>query len=131
MAEQLKFLADTFGLGVLVTNQVTTANKHSPTAVSSDVVASLGLAWYHFVNTRIVFQYQSQTGALLCFVLLIVVLVRQLIITKSSMSPVVSMLYHITAKGIEAASDPAVQVAPSVDPNNFWGWQRCVSCLFS
>ena len=42
VAEQLKFLADTFGLGVLVTNQVTTANKHSPTAVSSDVVASLG-----------------------------------------------------------------------------------------
>jgi len=66
LAATMKFLAEQFGLSILVTNQVTTKfNQPNATTAetaesklfdASSLSAALGVAWAHSVNTRFSFQ---------------------------------------------------------------------------
>ena len=97
-ASMLKYLAETFHIPVLVSNQVTTKSEKFgflPEKVAAAqvmeeekqfsatyVTPALGTLWAHCVNTRLVMDSMGTY--------------RRLTIAKSPMSPVVSMKYHVT-----------------------------------
>lgn len=108
----LKYLAETFHIPVVVTNQITTrfvgegpggGNSLNRTEAFQDVdggvdaepeeddgsrvTAALGNTWSHAVNTRLIVQYLDETF-------------RQILISKSPIAPFASFVYTIQAKGI-------------------------------
>lgn len=103
--QTLKYLAETFNIPILVTNQVTTkfqsnlpahskhksasAIPHQPAAERNSfrdgeafLTAALGPAWSHCVNTRVVLEQTPQT--------------RLLTVAKSPIAPVTQMNFEIT-----------------------------------
>jgi len=58
IACQLKFLGETFGIPIVVTNQIMARfkddNATGPEAYRSSITAALGVSWAHAVNTRLV-----------------------------------------------------------------------------
>lgn len=102
-AATLKYLAEAFFIPVVVTNQITTkigqvtsmqADQHETErkAVLEDergfVTAALGNTWGHSVNTRLVLQYRDGDTD------------RELIISKSPVSPAAQFVYSIKSEGI-------------------------------
>ncbi|XP_020603689.1 DNA repair protein RAD51 homolog 2-like [Orbicella faveolata] len=100
------YLAETFHIPVVVTNQITTrfvnARSSSGSAAfqdvdgadaepddddSSHVTAALGNTWSHAVNTRLIVQYMDERF-------------RQVLISKSPVAPFASFVYTIHAQGI-------------------------------
>lgn len=107
----LKYLAETFHIPVVVTNQITTrfvgagsgagnslnevealqdvdgADAEPEEEDGSHVTAALGNTWSHAVNTRLIVQYLDDKF-------------RQILISKSPLAPFASFVYTIQAKGI-------------------------------
>lgn len=107
----LKYLAETFHIPVVVTNQITTrfvgagsgagnslnevealqdvdgADAEPEEENGSHVTAALGNTWSHAVNTRLIVQYLDDKF-------------RQILISKSPLAPFASFVYTIQAKGI-------------------------------
>lgn len=97
----LKNLAETLGIAVVVTNQVTSQfpssdatasleNKNSDVALTSGpehIVPALGITWAHSVNTRFLLQFKSSDQ-------------RQLLLAKSPLAPYTSAIYTIQSTGI-------------------------------
>ncbi|KAL9953379.1 hypothetical protein ACROYT_G040788 [Oculina patagonica] len=99
----LKYLAETFHIPVVVTNQITTrflgasgsaafqdvdgADAEPDEDDGSHVTAALGNTWSHAVNTRLIVQYLDEKF-------------RQVSISKSPVAPFASFVYTIHAKGI-------------------------------
>ncbi|XP_050014403.1 DNA repair protein RAD51 homolog 2 isoform X7 [Alexandromys fortis] len=104
-ASLLKYLAETFSLPVILTNQITThlsgalpsqADLVSPaddlslsegTSGSGCVVAALGNTWSHCVNTRLILQYLDSER-------------RQILIAKSPLASFTSFVYTIKGEGL-------------------------------
>lgn len=55
----LKYLAETFSIPVIVTNQVTTARNAQEESV---LQAALGNTWSHSVNTRLIIEYKNTSS---------------------------------------------------------------------
>lgn len=102
----LKYLAETFHIPVVVTNQITTrfvnAGSSSRSMAFQDVdgadaepddddshhvTAALGNTWSHAVNTRLIVQYVDEKF-------------RQILISKSPVAPFASFVYTIHGQGI-------------------------------
>ncbi|XP_031564832.1 DNA repair protein RAD51 homolog 2-like isoform X1 [Actinia tenebrosa] len=104
----LKYIAETFNIPVVVTNQITTRyNEVDPYSDkilqevadldggdietdddgSSHVMAALGNTWSHAVNTRLIVQYLDD-------------LYRQIIVSKSPIAPFGIFTYTIQTKGV-------------------------------
>jgi len=126
----LKYLAETFHIPVVVTNQITTrfvglgtgagnplnsseafedvdgADAEPEGDDGSHVTAALGNTWSHAVNTRLIVQYLDDRF-------------RQVLISKSPVAPFASFVYTIQAGGIflehqntsrqERGGDPSLQ----------------------
>ncbi len=94
-ASRLKYLAESFRIPVLVTNQVTTAIGSSAGGGGNTTIltAALGPMWAHAVNTRLVMAAQQDpaTGHQL----------RVMTIAKSPAAPNISLAYRVTGKGVE------------------------------
>lgn len=105
IASMLKFAAERFHVPVLVSNQVTSAVRHTPvtlphtpsvqhtSGVSSGgggggtfLTPALGVIWSHSINTRLALDFPPNALKLEH---------RRLTLAKSSMSPVLTMLYSI------------------------------------
>ncbi|KAM5273625.1 DNA repair protein RAD51 homolog 2 [Ctenodactylus gundi] len=104
-ASLLKYVAEEFSIPVILTNQITThlnrahasqADLVSPaddsplsegTSGSSCVVAALGNAWSHSVNTRLILQHLDSER-------------RQILIAKSPLAPFTSFVYTIKEEGL-------------------------------
>lgn len=89
-ASCLKFLAESFRISILVTNQVMSQFDGSRT---ESLKAALGPLWAHAVNTRLVMSIrrsESNNDE-----------VRTVIIAKSPTSPNICMAYRISEKGLE------------------------------
>lgn len=99
-ASKLKFLAESFRIPVLVTNQVTTA-----VSGSGGLTAALGPTWAHAVNTRLIMAAQQdlETGAQL----------RVLTVAKSPIAPLTSVVYAITKGGVEWLENAHIPQAPA------------------
>jgi len=67
-ASRLKFLAESFRIPVLVTNQVTTliGSRGDGNRSRGSVTAALGPMWAHAVNTRLVMAAQQGEGDTFC-----------------------------------------------------------------
>ncbi|XP_064602451.1 DNA repair protein RAD51 homolog 2-like [Liolophura sinensis] len=94
----LKYLAETFSIPVIVTNQITTyfgtiGQTHETDDVvslegSQDyVTAALGNTWSHSVNTRLILQYHRGNQ-------------RQLLVAKSPAAPFTVFTYTIQPQGL-------------------------------
>jgi RAD51-like protein 1 len=95
-ASRLKYLAESFRVPVLVTNQVTTAigaSGSNSVGGTNILTAALGPMWAHAVNTRLVMaaQQDPSTGHQL----------RVMTIAKSPAAPNISLAYRVTGKGVE------------------------------
>ena len=111
-ASRLKFLADTFRIPILVTNQVTTSfhalngdgTDSTNTSTNGSLTAALGPMWAHAVNTRLVMSsYQDGTSTN-------AEAIRTITIAKSPSAPCVRVQYRVTSKGVEWVS--GVEVPP-------------------
>lgn len=122
----LKYYAHELQLAVVVVNQVT-SNVNSGFAT-----AALGLAWFHWVNTRLVLDFPNISLGELDS---IVGGIRQLTVAKSPVSPVVTVYYHITGQGIsllkkseeepmevegQAKEDDWDDYVADIHPWNYW-----------
>lgn len=89
-ASRLKYLAESFRIPVLVTNQVTTAIGNNS---NGGLTAALGPMWAHAVNTRLVMAAQQDpvTGQQ----------VRVINVAKSPAAPNINLAYRVSAKGVE------------------------------
>lgn len=102
----LKYIAETFHIPVVVTNQITTrfigagsssgnegfqdvdgADVEPEEDDGSHVTAALGNTWSHAVNTRLIVQYLDERF-------------RQVLISKSPVAPFASFVYTIHAQGL-------------------------------
>ncbi|KAI6659094.1 DNA repair protein RAD51-like protein 2-like [Oopsacas minuta] len=102
LAATLKYLADTFRIPVIVTNQITHASVpyqdilHDPTLSegqeSLQATAALGLTWSHSVNIRIILQYWRED-------------VKTFTIAKSPYTANVTYPYTIKREGIVIETD--------------------------
>ena len=94
-ASRLKFLAESFSIPVLVTNQVTTNISGSGGGGNANgvLVAALGPMWAHAVNTRLVMaaQQDEHTGQQ----------VRLITIAKSPAAAAIRLAYKVSEKGVE------------------------------
>ena len=104
-ASRLKFLAESFSIPVLVTNQVTTnisgsgggggggGSNTSGGSTNGVLVAALGPMWAHAVNTRLVMaaQQDEHTGQQ----------VRLITIAKSPAAAAIRLAYKVSEKGVE------------------------------
>jgi RAD51-like protein 1 len=99
-ASRLKFLAESFRIPVLVTNQVTTA-----VSGGGGLTAALGPTWAHAVNTRLIMaaQQDPDSGRPL----------RVLMVAKSPTAPLTSVAYAITTGGVEWLENARVPAAPA------------------
>ncbi|KAI3430763.1 hypothetical protein D9Q98_009175 [Chlorella vulgaris] len=90
-ASRLKYLAETFHIPVLVTNQVTTHIGGSfgggSTGGGGHLTAALGTLWAHAVNTRLVLEMVQGT--------------RFVRIAKSPAAPIAAFAYVVTGSGLE------------------------------
>ena len=123
-AQTLKYLAETFSIPILVTNQVTTKFSepcrdkashqgeipHHPAAErdafrdgEAFLTAALGPAWSHSVNTRVVLEQTPGTAS-----------GRLLTVAKSPIAPVTTIQFEIDCGGIKLKSE-AMQA-----DDNFW-----------
>jgi len=82
-AAELKALAESLNIPVLVTNQVTTTMNQN----KAELAAALGTQWAHAVNTRIILEHTVGH--------------RWLRVAKSPMVPSVAVAYRITTRGVE------------------------------
>ena len=96
-ASRLKYLAESFQIPVLVTNQVTTAihnnNTTSTSGTGAGLTAALGPMWAHAVNTRLIMsaQQDSASGQQ----------VRIITVAKSPAAPNITLAYKVSVKGVE------------------------------
>ncbi|XP_072031668.1 DNA repair protein RAD51 homolog 2-like [Amphiura filiformis] len=103
----LKYLAETFSIPVVVTNQITTRINQPSSHASmlsvntgaaivegegSYVTAALGNTWSHNVNTRLILQFLDEHR-------------RQIMIAKSPIAPFATLVYTIQDKGIVLEDD--------------------------
>jgi len=100
-ASRLKFLAESFNIPVVVTNQVTTRyGKDTRTFTFNEdeideqleetyITAALGVTWAHAVNTRFVLEFTPLDSK-----------IRQLTIAKSPLAPVISIAYSLQSAGL-------------------------------
>ncbi|XP_033736018.1 DNA repair protein RAD51 homolog 2-like isoform X2 [Pecten maximus] len=95
-AALLKYIAETFSIPVVVTNQITTRYDRqddvSRPAVQLDgetgyVTTALGNTWSHSVNTRLILQYHTD-------------LERQIMVAKSPIAPFTIFTYTIQQAGL-------------------------------
>jgi RAD51-like protein 1 len=113
-AAQLKYLSETFSIPVLVVNQVTTMINNITTTSGGGggkLIAALGPAWAHSVNTRLVVESVRSTAATTMGDNDkddTVNAVRILRIVKSPASPAMAMAYQVTKAGIEPAPEGTV-----------------------
>ena len=96
-AQRLKWLAETFDIPVLVTNQIVTNFSHDQNGESSSLVPALGTTWAHHVNTRVLLSIANtvvnvggDSGTK----------VRVMKLIKSPLSPPISLFYRIDARGV-------------------------------
>ncbi|KAK7105066.1 DNA repair protein RAD51 homolog 2-like isoform X2 [Littorina saxatilis] len=104
-AALLKYIAETFSIPVIVTNQITTrygqrapvSSPHTPDdgdgsvevdGEGSYLTAALGNTWSHSVNTRLILQYLAGDR-------------RQILVAKSPVAPFTCFDFIITKKGVE------------------------------
>jgi RAD51-like protein 1 len=113
-ASRLKYLAESFRIPVLVTNQVTTAigggGGGTSRQAGGTLTAALGPMWAHAVNTRLVMaaQQDTTTGNQL----------RVMTIAKSPSAPNISLAYRVTTGGVEweqGVTPPPVQPGSVLD----------------
>ncbi|RUS19596.1 P-loop containing nucleoside triphosphate hydrolase protein [Endogone sp. FLAS-F59071] len=127
-AATLKFLAESFHIPVVVTNQVTTkfgegeiakrmrvreegeneveeGEEKATSDANSFVAAALGNTWAHSVTTRLVVEYAPTPASLLQ---------RRVRIAKSPMAPRGRVAYRIEASGVVQADDG---VGSGIDAN--------------
>jgi len=110
-ASILKYLAETFNIPVIVTNQVTTRfefqgnDRDNNNRHRSYVTPALGTLWAHCVNTRLVFEYFGEG--------------RRITIAKSPISPVVSFPYVIAGGGPELITQDGKEIVIQ-NPENYW-----------
>lgn len=95
-AMMMKYIAEKFEIPILVTNQITTVVSKLEQDVNyeleliddaSHVTAALGNTWAHAINTRLTLQYLDQG-------------LRQIMVTKSPLSPYKIFTYSIQTQGI-------------------------------
>ena len=95
-AALLKYLAETFHIPVVVTNQITTRFHSDQNDIiqpthsifpNSYVTSALGNTWSHSVNTRLITEYVDPIR-------------RQIMVAKSPIAPFTSFVYTIQASGI-------------------------------
>jgi len=99
-ASRLKFIAESFQIPVVVTNQVTSSTL--------GLTAALGPMWAHAVNTRLVvaaemmedadFNYSQQQ-------------IRTITIAKSPAAPMTCVAYRVTTSGVEWDQENTTSVA--------------------
>jgi RAD51-like protein 1 len=99
-ASRLKYLAESFRIPVLVTNQVTTVigsggnvNGGAGGNSTTFLTAALGSMWAHAVNTRLVMAAQQDPTT--------AHQLRVMTIAKSPAAPNISLAYKVTVKGVE------------------------------
>lgn len=140
LASKLKFIAEEFKTPILVTNHVTVRTRtltdqyrvhryqeeeevdQGATSLastsSSDLTAALGIAWWHMVNTRLVFEEIDITHLVRDLVENSIKSFRQITIAKSPLTGVHSIPYKIDARGVqvhEAAMQLSRQLEHSTD----------------
>lgn len=98
-AAVLKYLAESFQIHVVVTNQITTrfhSDQQTDTMqpTMSRVTSALGNTWSHSVNTRLITEYVDSIR-------------RQVMVAKSPIAPFTSFVYTIQASGIVQEKDGA------------------------
>ncbi|XP_069117926.1 DNA repair protein RAD51 homolog 2-like isoform X2 [Argopecten irradians] len=100
-AALLKYIAETFSIPVVVTNQITTRFQSQGVGAgpgkasdviqmdgeSSYVTAALGNTWSHSVNTRLILQYHTDNE-------------RQVMVAKSPVAPFTVFTYTIQKAGL-------------------------------
>eukprot|EP00457_Paulinella_chromatophora_P009837 gb/GEZN01009915.1/.p1 GENE.gb/GEZN01009915.1/~~gb/GEZN01009915.1/.p1 ORF type:complete len:334 (-),score=29.01 gb/GEZN01009915.1/:213-1214(-) len=99
VASKLKYLGERFRIPVVVTNQVTTMWGKGGSA-ESYLIAALGIAWAHAVNTR--------------FVLDVVQDQRRLTIVKSPHHACTSWPYNIVVSGVVVEDSVSESISKSV-----------------
>lgn len=97
VAAKLKYLATSFGIPIIVTNQVTT------TEWGSALKPALGNTWAHSVNTRLLL-HMAPDGSTRC-----------LTIAKSPCAPCATVSFAISTGGIRPGTMPPVLLTSSLD----------------
>jgi RAD51-like protein 1 len=97
-ASTLKYLAESFHIPIIVTNQITTKIENG----SSKLVAALGPMWAHAVNTRLQLTARGDYK-------------RSLLVSKSSFAPLVEIPYKVTMKGLEIDTSEPCTLQPVVE----------------
>jgi len=107
LASVLKFLAESFAIPIVLTNQV--ISHYGDDKVFNSVPA-LGTLWSHSVNTRLVLEIANDNSK------------RKMIIAKSPISPVNQFLFQIDRGGISCChnSKETVDETQLENSNNFW-----------
>ncbi|KAK9763823.1 DNA repair protein RAD51 [Basidiobolus ranarum] len=129
-ASILKYIAESFRIPVLVTNQVTTkisevnvlgvgassrmANLDEPHAENSFVTAALGNTWAHSVTTRLIVEYIESTEPQLEKANL-----RKISVAKSPIAPHGEFLYTVEKSGIVGLGCFNAQVNSEYERNAF------------
>ena len=98
-ASCLKFLAESFKIPILVTNQITTKFEGSE---KGSLKAALGPMWAHAVNTRLIMSSYKQGENDKEY--------RAIVVAKSPQSPNLSIAYKITQAGVQWLED--IDVSP-------------------
>lgn len=86
LSSDLKQLAHTFNIAIVVTNHVTTKFNHA-VENSASVIPALGPSWSHWINSRLHLTVIDNK--------------RRIIISKSPELPEMTFTYQISNKGVE------------------------------
>jgi len=111
-ASILKYLAESFEIPVVVTNQVT--SRFEKDLKKFVVTPALGIVWSHSVNTRLVLEYFGDLN-------------RRITVAKSPVSRVVSVRYVVNEGGISCTTtggngedDQMTSSEVEIDSENYW-----------
>ena len=96
LAQLLKYISDSYGCGVLVTNQVRADMQAVSFNGEEHVTPTLGLVWSNCINSRIMVAKTHQKVGDEAAVL------RQMTVTLSSHLPMFCVPFIVTRRGIEA-----------------------------
>ena len=95
IANRLKYLAETYKLAVLVTNQITSSFQE----VGRSIKAALGVTWAHAINSRFLLSNEGSKNVIT--------------IAKSPSQPLRSFPYEISKAGF--TDFPDLEIASSED----------------
>ncbi|XP_064403343.1 DNA repair protein RAD51 homolog 2-like [Halichondria panicea] len=90
-AARLKYVAESFKIPILVTNQITTKVSHDQEE-DSIVTVALGNSWSHAVNTRLLMQYREGN-------------MRTVTVSKSPLCDMISFVVSIENEGLILDND--------------------------